>query len=198
MTPSRSVARTRIVLSHAFDVERRELESILHGTLGHDVVMSTSSGAHVVEYARANPVDLFISAMRLSDGDAIHYLVEATRGNPRPSIIVAEQGRVADVERALDDHVMSYLVEPVTAEDLRPSIHLVLKRFEEFKALREEIRDLEEALRARKIVERAKGLLMKTKGIDEDEAYRRLRELASTNRKKLVEVADAILLSERV
>ena len=185
----------RIILAHHDESARRVLRSVLEGPLGHEVVKDTGHGHELLSVAEARDFDIFITSLRLEDGDAIRYLIKACQEDPKPSIVVTSRDSLEDVEHALEDHVMSYLVEPVTEDDLRPSIHLVLKRFAEFQDLREEVKDLQDALRGRKVIERAKGLLMKEKGLEEAEAYKRLRELASSKRKKLVDVAEAILIA---
>lgn len=189
---------SRILLAHHDHGTRRILESILVDALEHEIVLSTSHGAKLLEAYRKDPPDLVISSVYLEDGEAIEYLVQASKTEPRPSVIVTARDELEHVERALEDHVMSYLVEPVSADDLRPSIYLVLKRFEEFQELREEVQDLNEALRARKVIEQAKGVLMKSKDLDEAAAYKRLQKLASSKRKKLVEIAEALLLSSEL
>ena len=117
---------------------------------------------------------------------------------PRPSVITTTRDDVDAVTDALEDHVMAYLIEPVRPEDLRPTIHLVMARFAEFQALHEEVESLQDALRTRKTVERAKGLLMKQDGLEEAEAFRRLQKLASQKRMKLADVAEAILLAHEL
>ena len=100
------------------------------------------------------------------------------------------------IERAEADHILAYLVKPIKQADLEPAIAIATRRFEQFQALRKEAADLRQALEDRKLIEKAKGLLMKRAGLDENEAFRRLQKLASERNRKLVEVAFMILTAE--
>src|SRR5437899_6605963 len=90
------------------------------------------------------------------------------------------------IARAEADHIMGYLVKPIKQSDLEPVIALALRRFEQFEALRQETADLRQALEDRKVIERAKGILMKRAALDEQAAFRRLQRLASDKDLKLV------------
>jgi len=100
------------------------------------------------------------------------------------------------IARAEADHIMGYLVKPIKQADLEPVIALAMRRFEQFQALRKETSDLRQALEDRKIIERAKGILMKKAKLEEHDAFRRLQRLASDNNLKLVEIARIILTPE--
>ena len=83
------------------------------------------------------------------------------------------------IARAMADHVMAYLVKPIKQADLATTIALAVRRFKEFTALQQQATDLRQALEDRKVIERAKGILMKRAGLDEADAFRRLQKLAS-------------------
>lgn len=161
--------------------------------LGHEVVLDVSSNEQLVDASRNLDVELVISSMRLEDGDAIEALVRVCEEHPVPTIIVTPRSDLASVEHAMEDHVMAYLVEPIADDDLRPTITLVLARFDEFRSLQQEIQDLKSALSARKVVERAKGQLMKERDLSETDAFRSMQKAASRRRQKLVRIAEAIL-----
>jgi response regulator NasT len=91
---------------------------------------------------------------------------------------------------------MGYLVKPIKQADLQPVIGLAMRRFEQFQALRQEAADLRQALEDRKVIERAKGLLMKKAGLDEQDAFRRLQKRASEKNLKLVELARMIVTAD--
>jgi len=92
--------------------------------------------------------------------------------------------------------VMAYLIEPIKSAEIMPTIYLVLKRFEQFQELQAENESLKQALADRKLIDRAKGVLMKRAGIDEDAAYKRLRRLATNNRIRMAEAAERVLSVE--
>lgn len=187
----------RIVLAHP-EPDRREALTAILERLGHDVVTVASNQRELVGAGVAGEADLIVTAVRLDDGDGIDALLEIEKHAPLPAVVIALHDEMGEIEKALSDHVMAYLAEPVTEDDLRPTIHLVRRRFEQFEDLRQEVDDLREALAARKQIEKAKGKLMQRHDLTEDEAYRRLQKLASSRRIKMIEVANAILLADEV
>ena len=113
-----------------------------------------------------------------------------------PSIVVTKKDSLDKVEKAMDDHVMAYMIEPVNSDELKPAIYVVLRRFEQLKQLEEENESLKDALASRKKVERAKGILMAKKGWSEEEAYLYIRKAATSNRIKMDSVADIVIETE--
>jgi response regulator NasT len=101
------------------------------------------------------------------------------------------------LERARENHVLAYLVKPIKGEDLQPAITVVMSRFQEFRSLRQEAANLRQALQDRKVIKRAKGILMKRGNLDEATAFQRLQKLARDNSRKLVEVAEMIVTAEQ-
>ena len=102
------------------------------------------------------------------------------------------------VERAKEAGVVGYVVKPFREAELMPVIELSLARFEEFRALETEVGGLKDALESRKIVERAKGVLMEVHGLRESEAFHRIRKTSMDARKSMREVAEAILLTHEM
>jgi len=187
----------RIVLAHPDPDRRATLTEILE-RLGHEVVMTASNQNELVGAGISKEADLIVTAIRLAEGDGVDALLEIEKHAPLPAVVIAREHEMEQVEKALADHVMAYLAEPVTEDDLRPTIHLVRRRFEQFEDLRQEVDDLREALAARKEIEKAKGKLMERHHLTEEDAYRRLQKMASSRRIKMLEVAKAILLAEEV
>ena len=114
----------------------------------------------------------------------------------------SDMAKVHDVDPALiaraeADHVLAYLVKPIGLADLQPAISIAMRRFKELQALQTECKDLRQALTDRKVIERAKGLLMKLAGIDEQEAFQRLQQMASEKNQKLIDAAQSILAVEK-
>src|SRR5439155_27142512 len=103
---------------------------------------------------------------------------------------------VENLVRAGIDHIMGWLTKPVKPEDLALAIHFAVLRFQQYQKVEQEAAGLRQALADRKIVERAKGVIMRKAGIDEEAAFRRLQRLASDSNQKLVEIARTILLTE--
>jgi two-component system, response regulator PdtaR len=166
--------------------------------LGHQVVAVAQNGRELVEQCRAVRPDLVITDIKMPELDGIDAAVQLYRERPVPVILVSAYNDAALIERAEADHILGYLVKPIKQGDLEPVIGLAMRRFEQFEALRQEAADLRQALEDRKVIERAKGVLMRRGPLDEQDAFRRLQKLASEKNHKLVQVAQMILLAEEV
>jgi response regulator NasT len=164
--------------------------------LGHQVVAQARDGRELVEQCRALRPDLVLTDIKMPEMDGIDAAVALYKDAPVPVILVSAYHDAELVERAEADHIMGYLVKPIKQADLGPVISLALRRFEQFQELRQEAADLRQALEDRKLIERAKGILMKKAGLDEATAFRRLQKLASDKNLKLAEVARIILTAE--
>jgi two-component system, response regulator PdtaR len=165
-------------------------------TLGHEVVAVARDGRELVAQCRAARPDLVITDIKMSDMDGIDAAAQLYRDGPVPVILVSAYHDADFIQRAEANHILAYLVKPIQQADLEPAIAIAMRRFEQFQALRAEAADLKQALEDRKAIEKAKGLLMKKAGLDEDVAFRRLQKLASDKNKKLVEIARMLLMAE--
>jgi two-component system, response regulator PdtaR len=164
--------------------------------LGHKVVAAARNGRELVERCRELKPDLVITDIKMPDMDGIEAATQIYRERPTPVILVSAFHDAALIERAEADHILGYLVKPIKQADLEPVIVLAMRRFEQFEALRREAADLRQALEDRKVIERAKGVLMKRGPMDEQDAFRRLQKLASEKSRKLIDIAHTILLAE--
>ncbi|MBC7817884.1 MAG: response regulator [Planctomycetaceae bacterium] len=161
--------------------------------LGHEVVGVAQTGRELIELTRTLLPDLVITDIKMPDLDGLAAAEEICRETPIPIIVVSAYHDPQFIERATQNHVLAYLLKPIRQHDLAPAIGLAMRRFEQFQTLRREATDLRQALDDRKTIERAKGLLMKSEHIDEQEAFRRLQKLAMNQNRKLVEVAQMVL-----
>jgi len=164
--------------------------------LGHHVVVAAETGRELVEQCRKARPDLVITDIKMPDMDGIDAATQIYLEKPIPVILVSAYHDPELIARAEADHILGYLVKPIKQSDLEPTIALAVRRFEQFEALRKEAADLRQALEDRKVIERAKGLLMKKVGLDEQEAFRRLQKLAMDSNRKMVEVAHMVLTAE--
>lgn len=160
---------------------------------GHQVVSVAETGRQLVEHCRQLQPDLVITDIKMPDLDGIEASTEINRERPVPVILVSAYHDPALIDRAEGDHVSGYLVKPIGYADLQPAIAVAVKRFQELQTLRSENADLKQALADRKLVEQAKGILMKVALIDEKEAHRRLQGLAADLNKKLAEAAQQVI-----
>ena len=166
-------------------------------TLGHQVVSVAENGRELVEHCRSMKPDLVITDIKMPDLDGIDASQEICRERAVPIILVSAYHDPELIRRAEADHVLAYLVKPIGKASLEPAIGLAMRRFEELQALRKEAADLRQTLADRRVIEQAKGVLMKVAGIDERAAFRRLQELAADRNLKLVVAAQSVLALEK-
>ena len=186
-----------IILAHGKPETLHILQAIIEA-IGHRLLAVVESNEALKRSILQENPQLIISGVEFADGDGIETLVELSDVCAIPAIIIAREIDLERVERAMDDHVMAYLVDPITAEDLKPTILLVMRRFEEFESLRQENEELKEALASRKLVERAKGIIMGARQMSEEDAYLHLRGLATRNQLKLGQVAKLVIDSQDI
>ncbi len=164
--------------------------------LGHQVVAVAQTGRELVDLCASTRPDLVITDIKMPDMDGIDAATQIYRQAAIPVILVSAYHDADFIRRAEADHIMAYLVKPIKQADLEPAIGIAMRRFEQFQALRKETSDLKQALEDRKVIEKAKGILMKKAGLDEHDAFRRLQKLASDKNRKLIEIAQIILTAE--
>ena len=164
--------------------------------LGHQVVAVAQNGIELVELCAKTHPDLVITDIKMPDMDGIDAATQIYRQAAIPVILVSAYHDADFIRRAEADHIMAYLVKPIKQADLEPAISIATRRFEQFQELRKETSNLRQALEERKLIEKAKGILMKKAGLDENDAFRRLQRLASDKNRKLIEIAQIILTAE--
>ena len=142
--------------------------------------------------------DLVVMDIKMPEVDGITAAERLTRERIAPVVLLTAYSDQALVKRAKEAGVVGYVVKPFRETELMPVIELCLARFEEFRTLESEVGGLKEALESRKIVERAKGVLMEVHGLRESEAFHRIRKTSMDARKSMREVAEAILLTHEM
>jgi response regulator NasT len=178
------------------ELDMREYLQKILPMLGHTVVSAARTGQELVAHCLQHQPDLVITDIKMPDMDGIDAAVEIYRQHAVPVILVSAYHDPKLIDRAESDHILAYLVKPIKQADLEPAIGLAMRRFAQFESLRKEAADLRQALADRKIIERAKGVLMKRAGLDEQDAFRRLQKLASEKNRKLVDIASMIVTAD--
>lgn len=164
--------------------------------LGHQVLCLAGTGRELVQHCRSMHPDMVITDINLPEMDGLDAAREIYAQEPLPIIIVTAYHDLELIERAEKNHILAYLVKPIKQQDLEPAITIALGRFQEFKAMRQETDNLRQALEDRKVIERAKGILMKRANLDEGEAFRRLQKLARDKNRKLIDIAQTVITAE--
>ncbi|MFZ5919340.1 MAG: ANTAR domain-containing response regulator [Chloroflexota bacterium] len=163
--------------------------------LGYLVVGEVGDGRSAVNLARELRPDLVIMDIKMPDMDGIDAAKILTEEKIAPVLLLTAYSQQDLVGRAREAGVVGYLVKPFRESDLSPAIEVALARFAEFQALEKEVGDLQLALETRKAVDRAKGILMDTQGLNEAEAFRKIQKMSMNTRKPMKEVAEAIILA---
>jgi AmiR/NasT family two-component response regulator len=191
------MAQTRLVIADDESLIRMNLKETLVG-LGYLVVGDAGDGVTAINLARSLRPDLVIMDIKMPKLDGIQAAEVLTQERIAPVLLLTAYNDRELVDRARDAGVIAYLVKPFREADLLPAIEIAIARFHELRALDKQLGDLQEAMETRKIVERAKGLLMETQGLSEAEAFRRIQQLSMNTRKPMKEIAQALLLANQI
>lgn len=184
----------RVLVIDDHQPSRRHLVSILNSG-GYEIAGEGTTGKVVSALARGGVADVILMAVGLPDIDGVETAAEVMRTYPLPVILITSHYDTATIERAKRAGVMGYLIKPLRSEELSPAIELAITRFHDFVALRAENSNLKETLESRKVIERAKGLLMQQRHLSEDQAYTLIKKTSMNMRKPMVDVAKAIILA---
>ena len=188
----------RIVLADDEAIIRMDLKEMLT-SLGYVVVGEAGDGRSAVNLARELRPDLVIMDIQMPDLDGIDGAQELSAESIAPVLLLTAYSQQELIQRARTaPAVVGYLVKPYRESDLAPAIEVALARYREFRTIQGELHDIHESLETRKVVERAKGLLMDTQGLKEAEAFRKIQKLSMNARKSMREVAEAILLANEL
>jgi response regulator NasT len=164
--------------------------------LGHRVICAVQTGRELVRCCRHSRPELVITDIKMPDLDGIDAIGEIGRFEPIPAILVSAYHAPELIARTTAEQVLAYLVKPIKQADLEVAIGLAMQRFEEFRTLRQEVGELRQALSDRKLIERAKAILMRRAGLDEEAAFRRLQRLARDQNVSIVVASHTILRAD--
>ena len=187
----------RLVIADDESLIRMNLKETLVG-LGYLVVGEAGDGVSVVNLARELRPDLVIMDIKMPKLDGIQAAKVLTEDKIAPVLLLTAYSDRELVDRAREAGVVNYIVKPFRDAELLPAIEIAMARYAEFQEMDKKIGDLTEVLETRKLVERAKGVLMDTQGLKEQEAFRKIQQLSMNSRKSMREVAQAILLTAQI
>jgi AmiR/NasT family two-component response regulator len=163
-------------------------------SLGHEPIGPAADGDEAVELARARRPDLYLFDIEMPNLDGLEAAQRlADDGLRRPVVVITGIDDPSLIERSIASGVSAYLTKPVDARELQAALELAAARHAEFEALEAEVDRAQQALEDRKLVERAKGLLMSALNLSEQDAFRRLQLTARERNLRLVEVAARIV-----
>jgi response regulator NasT len=180
------------------DPERAaQLQAALH-VAGYTVTAHVATAVDLLAQVRATEPDVIIIDRNSPDRDTLEHVCLVTRDQPRPIVMFSDNGDRAAIRAAVDAGVSAYVVGGLTAERIRPIVDVAMARFEQFQAMRQELVKAMTTLEERKLIERAKGIVMKRRLVSEDEAYKLLRKQAMERNQRLAQVAENVIAMEEL
>lgn len=188
---------TRIIIAEDDTLIRIDLKEELQRQ-GYLVVGDVGDGQSAVNLARELRPDLVVMDIKMPEMDGIAAAEILTREKLAPVVLLTAYSDEELIKQAREVGVIHYVTKPWRSSDLKPAIEIALSRFQEFRAIESRVKDLEDTLATRKVVEKAKGVLMEKYKISEQDAFRRIQKASMNNRKSMKEVAEAILLAEEL
>ncbi|MCX6014417.1 MAG: response regulator [Chloroflexales bacterium] len=191
------VNQLRLVIADDESIIRMNLRETLVG-LGYLVVGDAGDGLSAINLARELRPDLVIMDIKMPKLDGIQAAKVLTEEKIAPVLLLTAYSDRELVDRARDAGVVNYIVKPFREAELLPAIEIALARFAEFNTINKELGDLKDTMETRKLVERAKGVLMDTQGLKEQDAFRKIQQLSMNTRKSMREIAQAILLTAQI
>jgi response regulator NasT len=165
---------------------------------GCDIVGVVADTGNLVHTVRESSADVIVCDLDNPSRDAIESMQALHRDEPRPVVMFVDRTDPASISEAMDAGVAAYVVDGLSPRRVRAVVDVAVARFKAYQALRNELGQMRSALTERKLIERAKGLLMQTRRMSEDEAYRTLRRLAMDQGKKLSDVAESVISLAKV
>lgn len=187
----------RILVADDEESSARALKDLLE-VIGHVVVGPAADGDEAVRMASRESPDLAILDIDMPRLSGLEAIDRITRARPIPIIVLTGHSDPAYVDRAAELPVFHYLTKPAAPAELIPAIRLASARFQEWRRLSGRVEELNQKIEERKAVERAKGILMETRGVSEDEAYALLRRESQRRSRPMCDVARAVLAAGAV
>lgn len=188
------MSAVRVVVAEDEQLTRELLVEQLK-QLNHVVVGEATTGAEAVQVTVEKEPDLVILDIQMPEMTGIEAAKSIMESRPTALLFLTGHAEEELVEQAVELGAFGYLLKPFRKQELGPAIEVAIKRFGEFRSKDREVSDLKEALETRKLIERAKGILMERQNISEAEAFRRIHFMARNQNKTMKEVAQSVIMA---
>lgn len=185
----------RIMLVDQDSARSAMLEQALHDA-GHQVVARIKHGHNLLRELKECQPDMVIMDLEAPGRDTLEQMREISRDQPRPIILFSNKRDGDYIRQAVQAGVSAYVVDGLSQERIMPIVEVAMARFREFEALKRELHEAKIQPADRKVVDKAKGILMQRKGMSEDEAYQLLRKTAMSRNMRIADVARTLLTLE--
>lgn len=175
------------------NAERARLITAELVATGCEVVACVTGFADLRQRVNEAQPDVIIIDMESPDRDTLEDMSRITRDQPRPTVMFVDRSDSDSIRAAVQAGVSAYVVGGLSPERVRPILEVAIARFNEFQTLRRELETAKSTLEERKVIERAKGILMHSRGLTEDAAFRLLRKIAMDRKMRLAAVAREVV-----
>jgi two-component system, response regulator / RNA-binding antiterminator len=183
-----------------FDENRIRASIIEEGLreAGHDRVVVLHDIVGLARQIEVISPDVIVIDIETPNRDMLEHLFQLTRSVRKPIAMFVDRSDTSSIEAAVEAGVSAYVVDGLKKERVKPILDMAVSRFKAFSRLQQELADAKSALEERKIIERAKGILMKSRKLSEDEAYALLRQTAMNEKKKLADIAQSVVMAAAI
>ncbi len=162
---------------------------------GHQVMTTLNSGSVLSNKVMELSPDVIIIDLESPDRDTLEQMRSISRDNPKPVVMFSDDNKPESIKEAIESGVSAYVIDGLNDKRISSLMDVAIARFREYQALKDELTKAKNTLEERKLVDRAKGIIMKRKGCDEEQAYKLLRKSAMQNNQRMVEVARNLIAS---
>jgi len=191
------MSELRIVIADDEPIIRMDLKTLLE-EMGHNVVGEAADGQKALELARSLKPDVVIMDIKMPVMDGLDAAKIIAEEKIAPVVLLTAYSQKDLIERAKEAGVFGYLVKPFQESDLLPAIEIAISRYLEMQELESTVGDLQSKLETRKLVDRAKGILMDKRKLTEAEAFRLIQQQSMNQRKSMREIAEAIIIAHEI
>ena len=183
-----------------FDENRIRASIIEEGLreAGHARVVVLHDIAGLARQIEIISPDVIVIDIETPNRDMLEHLFQLTRSVRKPIAMFVDRSDAASIEAAVEAGVSAYVVDGLKKERVKPILDMAVSRFKAFSRLQQELAEAKSALEERKIIDRAKGILMKSRNLSEDEAYSLLRQTAMNEKKKLADIAKSVVMAAAI
>ena len=184
--------KIRVVIAEDEAIIRLDLRETLENA-GYEVVADTGRGDEAAKLVSEHKPEVVILDIKMPGMDGIQVAREIAATEDTAVVILTAFSQRELIDEAVDAGALAYLVKPYQQSDLVPAIEIARRRYQEMRELTDQAKTLEDRLKARKVIEKAKGLLIDSASLNEDEAFRFIQTMAMSERKTMLEVAEKII-----
>tara|TARA_B100000579_G_scaffold351896_1_gene306107 strand:- start:5071 stop:5649 length:579 start_codon:yes stop_codon:yes gene_type:complete len=184
--------KIRVVIAEDEAIIRLDLRETLENA-GYEVVADTGRGDEAAKLVSEHKPEVVILDIKMPGMDGIQVAREIAATEDTAVVILTAFSQRELIDEAVDAGALAYLVKPYQQSDLVPAIEIARRRYQEMRELTDQAKTLEDRLKARKVIEKAKGLLIDGASLNEDEAFRFIQTRAMSDRKTMLEVAEKII-----